>query len=90
MRLLKKKMRPNYHYSNPTFIIGAYKKALLVISGCENEFHLEGAKNYISNFLMILSQKVGDRIYETDTQNLKLFDRLKKKLDSKKLELGIV
>ena len=88
MRLKVRKVRPNYHYSNPTFIRGAYKKALLVIDSCETEDHFNAAQNYLSNFLMMLSDKVEDRIYETDTFNLKMFNRLKKKFLEKKSSLG--
>ena len=88
MRSKVRKVKHNYHYSNPTFVRGAYKKALLVIDSCETEYHLNATHNYLSNFLMMLSEKVEDRIYETDTYNLKMFDRLKKRFLEKKLSLG--
>ena len=46
MRSKVRKVKHNYHYSNPTFIRGAYKKALLVIESCENEYHIKATKKY--------------------------------------------
>jgi len=81
-------MRSNYHYSNQTYVRGAYKKALLVIDSCDSYEHINGAEKYINNFLMQFSRSIGNRMYETDQFYLKMFDRLKKKLFEKKLEKG--
>jgi len=86
MRLRKQKIKSSYHYSSNTYIRGAYKKALLVIDSCENEYHFEGAKKYLNNFIMMYSTNIGYKKYETDTFVLKMFDSLKKKLFQKKLE----
>ena len=88
MRLRKRKERPNYHYSNQTFVRSAYKKALLVIDSCEKEDHLNGAEKFINNFLMHFSKQIAYRTFETDPFYLEMFDRLKKKLLQKKLDLG--
>lgn len=87
MRSKVKKVKHNYHYSNPTFVRGAYKKALLVIESCENEYHIKATKKYISNFLMMQSDEIGFKKYESDSFVLKSFDRLVKKLDKKKKEI---
>ena len=82
-------MKLNYHYSNPTFVRGVYKKALLIIASCENEYHLKGAKKYLNNFIMMYSQEVGYKMFESDSYILEMFDRLKKKLFQKKLEIKL-
>ena len=89
MRLKKKKVQANFHYSNFTFVRGAYKKALLVISGCKNEYHIKGARKYLHNFLMFYSKEIGYKSFETDDFVLKMFDRLKLNLLKKERELGI-
>jgi len=89
MRSKVKKVKHNYHYSNPTFVRGAYKKALLVIRSCENEYHLKATQKYLSNFLLLQSEEIGYKKYEADSFVLKSFDRLVKKFDLKKKELGI-
>ena len=89
MRSKKKKMKPNFHYSNFTFVRGAYKQALLVISGCENEYHIKGARKYLHNFLMFYSKEIGYKSFETDDFVLRMFDRLKLNLLKKERELGI-
>lgn len=86
MRLRNQKIKSSYHYSSNTYIRGAYKKALLVIDSCENEYHLEGAKKYLNNFIMMYSNEIGYKQFESDTFVLKMFDSLKKKLFLKKLE----
>ena len=86
MRLRKQKIKSSYHYSSNTYIRGAYKKALLVIDSCENEYHFEGAKKYLNNFIMMYSNEIGYKQFESDTFVLKMFDSLKKKLFLKKLE----
>lgn len=88
MRLKVKKVKSNYHYSNPTFIRGAFKKALLVIDSCKNEYHIKATKKYLSNFLMVQSKEIGFKKYESDSFVLKSFDRLVKKLEVKKKNLG--
>ena len=89
MRSKLNKMKLNYHYSNPTFVRGAYKKALLVIESCENEYHTKAASKYISNFLMLQSEEIGYKKYESDSFVIKSFDRLVNKLHLKKKELSI-
>jgi hypothetical protein len=88
MRSKVKKVKHNYHYFNPTFVRGAYKKALLIIDSCKNEFHLKATKKYISNYLMLQSNEIGFKQYETDTFLLNSFDRLVNKFEKKKREIG--
>jgi hypothetical protein len=89
MRSKVRKVKPNYHYSNPIFIRGAYKKALLVIRSCENEYHLKATQKYLSNFLLLQSEEIGYKEYKADSFVLKSFDRLVKKFNFKQKELGI-
>ena len=86
MKFRKPKMKSSYHYFSNTYIRGAYKKALLVIDSCENEYHFEGAKKYLNNFLMMYSTQIGYKKFETDDLVLKMFDNLREKLFQKKLE----
>ena len=71
-------------------VTSAYRKALKVIDSCENEYHLQGANNYINNFLAHFSKKLdyktrsGETMYESDQFVSTAYVRLRDKYRIKK------
>lgn len=45
----------------------AYFKAMLIIASCENATHLKGARNYIEQFIRVMSKRRGN-FYETSEE----------------------
>jgi len=72
-------------------MFSTYKKALKVIDSCKNEYHIEGARNYINLFFEQNSRpdtknKTNLKIVYVDEVVEEMYDRLLKKLYLKQLE----
>jgi len=72
----------------------SYKKALRVIDSCTNEYHLQGARNYINNFfasesLFVGVNKYNLREYITDDIIAEMYNRLLTKLTDKEASYEI-
>lgn len=69
-----------------------YKKALKVIDSCENEIHIIGAKKYCNNFFTqhskeSYSHKFGLKQYITSDYISIMYERLKRKIHLKELDV---
>jgi len=72
----------------------SYKKALRVIDSCTNEYHLQGARNYVNNFfasesLFVGVNKYNLREYITDDIIAEMYNRLLTKLTDKEASYEI-
>jgi len=72
----------------------SYKKALRVIDSCTNEYHLQGARNYVNNFfasesLFVGVNKYNLREYITDDIIAEMYNRLLTKLTEKEASYEI-
>ena len=72
----------------------SYKKALRVIDSCTNEYHLQGARNYVNNFfasesLFVGVNKYNLREYITDYIIAEMYNRLLTKLTDKEASYEI-
>jgi len=72
----------------------SYKKALRVIDSCTNEYHLQGARNYVNNFfasesLFVGVNKYNLREYITDEIIAEMYNRLLTKLTEKEASYEI-
>jgi len=72
----------------------SYKKALRVIDSCTNEYHLQGARNYVNNFfasesLFVGVNKYNLREYITDDIIADMYNRLLTKLTDKEASYEI-
>lgn len=75
-------------------ILEAFKKALRVIASCETKIHLDGANNYINNFLMSYSKETdeiiaGRAVLSVDSFAETAYQRLRAQLKSKGKELSV-
>lgn len=85
--LYKKVMRKNKQ------TLAAFKKAIKVINSCENQVHLEGARNYINNFLVSNSKETpelisGRPILKVDSFTESAYLRLQDQLSNREGELA--
>jgi hypothetical protein len=74
------------------YSIPSYKKAIKVIDSCETEEQCNVARNFVNNFFKFHSKekvhpKVGFRQYVTDDFIGEMYERLKRKLYIKELDI---